>query len=1034
MHRLFIASLASFAVCTSVAVADSNLEKKKRPQKKMLSERAGAYSPEKQLESFKLADGFVIELVASEKHGLINPIDLTFDDAGRLWTQTAEMYPLDPVTGINFGKALKMMRDPNLDEKYPRVSKIRDLYELKKRGKDKILIMGNPTKMATKPLHVWADGLAIPQSIFPYKDGCFVAHGSEFFFMRDTDGDYKQDEVESVMSGFGFFDTHTMAHSIVRGPGGWLNFTHGALNSGNVTLKKNGKQVPISYAKNLRYSLDGENLEVVSTARDNVWGYQLRANGQWYATSANDNGLSVHPVEDQTGIDGIGGDKIRSYQPLIKSVHDFRVGGTGISGLAFSEDGANGFPAEWEDVAFLANPITNAVNCVRIKRLASGEIKAELLPDLLSCSDEWFRPVNLEMGPDGCLYIADWYNKIVSHNEVSTDHPDRDRKHGRIWRIRHESQKPFKIPDLIKAKSSRLVQHISKGRTLWEKRAAWHQIVDRQAKELAPELISIVKSSELKEDVIIALWCLEGLKHFDQEVMKATLASSDGDIRREAIRSLASYDLPVETIAALLKPYLNDSNAMVRSQLLRTLEEVKTANLDTISYLVGASKPAGEGKTYGNGYEAHFERFLARKALEAYPDELVAYLSSERASEHPSSHLLWAIQALPEKTRLNFFIDSLKKNEGELDGNTFVSLCEMLHHPQIKEIAAPAFENRREEMLKLTLENKDSVNLARVSTFFSKHIESLLKSEDGFAEGLGLVNKLYSPHHSQAIEKHPEEKTKILVALGNDPKVSKEVYSRFFEEEGFSLKLNALSALFLKDPKDAAQKLAKWLPQLSETQVPQVVKRLSYTKKGAAAVKALTIGKAIPQSAWDYDSAQRSLSYATKENHGLAIYDAALKKEEAENAARKEKVLAYAEAVRKLEGNPETGKGLFQVCLSCHQVGNQGVYVGPPLDGSANRDLTHLITAIVNPDEAVEGAYGLYTVVKKDGSVVEAMLKSQSKHGTTMVSAGGFKTFIPQFLILSEGGVSGRSFMPVSFGGFPDQTMADLLSYIETLK
>lgn len=1008
------------------------------------SQRTGAWTPEKQAQSFSLAEGFVIELVASEEHGIINPIDLTFDDAGRLWTQTAEMYPLDPVTGINFGKALKMMTDPKLAQKFPKVQKIRDLYTLKTRGTDKILIMDEPHKAASGPLHVWADGLALPQSIYPYKDGCYVAHGSEFFFLRDTDGDGKQDTVETEMSGFGFFDTHTMAHSIVRAPGGWLNFTHGALNSGKVKLQRSGKEKTITYAKNLRYKMDGEELEVVGIARDNVWGYQLRGNGQWYATSANDNGLSVLPMEDQTAISGIGGDKIREYQPYVDGVHDFRVGGTGISGLAFSEDGAQGFPAEWEDVAFLANPITRTINCVRIKRHPSGKIEAEHLPDLLSCEDEWFRPVNLEMGPDGCLYIADWYNKIVSHNEVSTDHPDRDRSHGRIWRVRHVSQKPFPIANVAKAETSALINHLKDGKTLWEKRAAWQQITDRGAKELAPALLNILKGKEnLPLDTVIhALWSLEGIKHFDEAVMKEILASTDGDLRREAIRSLASFQLPAETVADLVKPYVKDENAMVRSQVLRTLEEVGVANQDTISLLVSACHAPGLTKDYGAGYEQSFERFLARKALENYPKELLTYLSSPRSSEHPSSHILWATQALPADQRLSFFIDNWKKNSsGEIDEGTFTSMTELLDAPEMRKVVAPIFKNRTEEMIKLTLATRESSNLPKVTLFFRDHIEGLLNTPETLSEGLRLIKELSSPHHPKTLlkllQKHPEKRTEIMSALGTSPgNIPASLHTENFKKKGasFTEKLDAVAALYVKDNKTASQLLAGWLPSLDPNQMSIMVKRLALNKQALPSLLKFTDQKKIDLSAWSSDLYSMFGRREQNSSAGKKLKAYLAQRSQKNKEERAQKIQQYTAAAQKLTGDVKTGQALFQSCLACHQVGENGVKVGPPLDGSANRDLEHLITAIVDPDAAVEGAYGLYYVAQHDGKVLEGMPKRKTPRGTTLISAGGAETFIPKHLIRSEGSFGKSSFMPKSFGSFSDQMMTDLVSYIMTLE
>ncbi len=866
------------------------------------SQREDAWTTEKEIAGFTVQEGFVIELVASEKNGVINPIDLTFDDAGRLWTQTASMYPLDPVSGQSWSETLQMMRDPDLGKKHPKVYDIQKLYKLEKRGKDKILILDDPTKRAQGQLKVWADGLTIPQSIMPYKNGCLVAHGSEFFFMSDEDNDGKQDGVETLLSGFGFFDTHTMSHSIVRAPGGWFNFSQGALNSGKVKVLRSGKELEVSYAKNLRLSNDGKEFEILNTARDNVWGYQLLSNGQWYATSANDVGLSILPMENQTGIEGIGGQSIRSYQPLIKAVHDFRVGGTGISGLAFSEDGEYGFPqADWKNVAILANPITHSLNCVRIERMADGTIKAKHLKNLLTSKDDWFRPVNIEFGPDGCLYIADWYNKIVGHNEVRTDHPDRDKSHGRIWRIRHKSQKPLSIPNVAKASNADLLKHLQ-GKTIWEKRAAWHQIVDRNAKELAPQLKTIALDPSSKKDVrILALWSLEGLKSFDQQSLASLIADKDGDIRREAIRSLASYKLTATQVATLVKPYINDSNVMVRSQVLRTLEEIKTANNETIALLVTACKSAAPNNKFGGNYERNFERFLARKALESYQSELKAYLSTPEAIKQPAENILWAIQALPAKDRTTVFVNIwAQASKGNIDKNTFSAVSKMLDNPLVRDAVTPTFKTRSKEMLELSIANSSTINGPLVAQFYTKKIEADLKSSDKaiVSKALGAIHALRSPYHTKTLlslldsTDSNNEKTNLFKALGHDKSIKPAFYRNLLynEEISFDLRLSALAALVIKNEKTAISDAKKWLPLLDDSQKKQLVQRLSYSPQGNKLIQDLWHISYLSSDHWDLNSAIRTLSNSKNDWRAKQIHDAAKAIEQVAKKARHEKI------------------------------------------------------------------------------------------------------------------------------------------------
>ena len=999
-------------------------------------------SPAEELKSFEIADGFVIELVASEENGLINPIDLTFDDAGRLWTQTAQMYPHDPVTGINFSKAMKMMQDEELIKSDPRFAKAKRFYQLKERGSDKILIIDNPTQQAQGPLHIWADGLTIPQSILPYKNGCYVAHGSEMFFLEDSNGDGKQDAGKTIYTNFGFFDTHTMSHSFVRAPGGQVHFSQGAINTGKVKEIATGKEFDITFCKNLRFDHGGTNLEIINCWKDNIWGYQLRANGEWYGTSANDSGYSVMPMEPMSSITGIGNDKIRPYQPYMPPLHKFRVGGSGISGLAFSEDGASGFPAEWQNVAILANPITRSLNCVKIHRNADGSVEAELIENLLKSSDRWFRPVNLEFGPDGCLYIADWYNKIIAHNGVTTDHPDRDKKHGRIWRIRHTSQKPRPIPNLIKASNAELVKHLE-AEILWEKRAAWHQIVDRGAKELAPSLQSLIQNST-KDSItrIHAFWAMEGLEIFDQASVDSFLQSGDDHLVREALRALSSFELTPDQVAQMTAPFLSSENAMVRAQLLRTLRKIGSANPETIELLVDASKPAAPNNNMGGNYERNFERFLALMALEDYRPELQSFIDSPLAAEAPATNLLWASQALPKKEQLNVFKKVWEKgSKGEIDPNTFAAMTSLLSDPEIVETVTPTFKARSEELLKLALATHDRIDGPRVAKFYDKQLAQRLNSSDSDSdseEALDAILKLRSTAHSGTLMKLLQSEAphadKLFTALGNNPRVKAPQYLALLNNEKLSssIRIKALTASSITGSKTLLKDTEALLKQLDDQGKKELVERLSWTNPGVGILLTLYENKTLSLDFWDYRIAQRTQG-SKKEKRGEKIITQFIKEEKKAAAERSQKVDDYVQAFSKIKGNPATGKALFSMCLACHQVNGEGQNIAPTLDGSGNRNLEHLLTAIVNPDEAIEGAYGLYFVVKKNGEAIEGYRAESTTFGVTIAIPGGTTTFIANSDIYSQGGVTGKSFMPTAFDNFPEQTMADLISYIQSL-
>lgn len=1020
--------------------------------RKTFSSRTKVNSPEKELAGFKVPKGFVVELVASEKDGIVNPIDLTFDDAGRLWTQTAEMYPLDPVADIQWQDLLKLMNDPEAQQQDPNFKRIFDLYKGKAKGKDKILILSNLYDNTSIKVDTWADGLALPQSILPYKNGSYVAQGSELFFLSDTDADGKADKRTRLFTGFGMTDTHTMAHLLVRAPGDWIHFSHGALNKGEVTSLDGNVRTRMDFSKIARFSLDAKKMELVNSGLNNIWGFQLRGNGQWYGTEANDLGYSIVPMEIGTGFPGIGGERLRSYQPWMPELHEFRVGGTGISGVAFADDGKGSFPEEWKDVALLANPITSTINAVKIMRNPDGSVSAEHLPDLLSSEDDWFRPVNMEFGPDGCLYIADWYNKIISHNELPTTHPDRDKSHGRIWRIRHKSQKVRKIRNFYEVKTEELVDYL-KSPSLWAKRAAWHQISDRPLEEtakLANDLISLAGDTAQDEVTrILALWSLEGIHHYDKRLIDALLIAPSHNLRREAIRSLVSFSLEIDEIVKALENFSEDNNPMVRAQVLRTLDEIGAANVKTIELLVRACKPEIEGKAMGGAYERRFERYLARKALEKYPEELSNFIASPLVAQHNPKNLIWASQALPEQQqREQVFLNLWKQVKyEEFDEPTFIIVAQMLGNKAIYNAVKPVLEEtaKAEAHVSLALKNQGEVQSDELAQMLVKPVRFLLSSKEEVLQHLGLeiVGKLKIDHVRDAVlillKNSSNEKGLNLAirALENRPDENKEVFAELSQKETLSIGLRtmAIHALAKVNPLTANTILTKWLPELHETQQRGITKVFSGSPQGADLLKQLFEKGLLLHGAFDISSAEKIHLANLEDSRGITLLNKVKKQLEEEKKAFDAKLYQFMAIAEKEEGNITNGEILFQNCLLCHSVGDKGQDIAPALDGSALRENEALLTAILNPDAALESSYSVYQIIKKDGSNLEGYLVKQDNRGATLAFMGGSTTFVPSDEIRTESFLVGRSFMPKGLiDQYSDEQVSDLLAYIRTLR
>ena len=1045
-----IGILACKKVVTKSILEHNSSNLKTSLQKKTQSERTAAYTPEEELAGFEVPDGFIVELVASERDGVVNPIDLTFDDAGKLWTQTASMYPLDPVADIQWQQLLKLMDDPEAQEKDLSFKRILDLYRGITKGEDKILVLSDLYGNSKVKSTVWAEGLAIPQSILPYKNGAYVAQGSEMFFLNDTDQDGKADHRTALFQGFGFTDTHTMSHTLVRGPGDWIHFSQGALNKGEIKSMVGNAKARIDFSKIARFSLDATKLELVNVGLNNIWGFQLRANGQWYGTEANDLGFSIVPMESGSGFPGIGNERFRAYQPWMPPLHEFRVGGTGISGLAFSDDISGSFPEEWKDVAFLANPINSNINAVKIIRNADGSVLAKHLPDFLSSKDDWFRPVNMEFGPDGCLYVADWYNKIVSHNELPTTHPDRDKTHGRIWRIRHESQKPITIPNFYELNTSELVGQL-KSPSLWAKRAAWHQISDRPIAETRPlskELVELVSDNNQNEITrILALWSVEGIRHYDHALISTLINSAPENLKRETIRSLVSFSLSIDEIADLLQKVSEDSNPMVRAQVLRTLEEVGKANSKTIAILVDACKPSLAGNAMGGSYERLFERYLARKALENYPMELAKYINSEECNGQAPQNIIWAAQALPEKSQreqafLNFFH---KANYTAFDESTFVMAAEMLNNPKIYDLVKPVFEKDAEINVSRAINFRAQVQSEEFSRILEKPIMELLASNDSKKQQLGLeaVNALKTKNVKELIlgigkfSKDQKILNLVISALEIEPRENAKAISDFAKNESLDINTRAIAlrAVAKENSASAIEILKIWLPQMTESQRREIAVVMSTTRQGSEVLIDLYKEKIIDQTAFDLASAERVKNSYTKNNSSKLLYNAVVERIETERNEYNHRFKRFLNIAESGKGDAKKGKQLFQTCLLCHRVGNKGQNIAPALDGSATRENEALLTAILNPDAALESSYAVFRVTKKDESTLEGYLAKKDEKGTTLTFMGGSSIFIPISEIKSQSFLGGRSFMPKGLiDNYPDKQVSDLLAYIKSLK
>jgi putative membrane-bound dehydrogenase-like protein len=594
-------------------------------------------TPKQEQASFTLAPGFEIELMAHESKGLGKFVAIDWDLAGRLWTMTALEYPVD---------ANESPAEANA------------LYTSKAR--DKVLVFDrdakSPTGYAPQP-RVFADGLAIPLGILPYKNGAYVQHGTEIVFLSDTDGDGRADKREVILSGFGIQDSHLFPHQFTRAPGNWIWMAQGAFNYGKVR-SPDGKEQQFDQTRMARFRYDGTAFDITSQGPCNIWGLVINGEGEAWIQEANDYGYPTMPFHLYANYPGCSDSQFKSYAPEFPgTAPDFKMGGTGLSGLALSDKTA--WPEPYADVMYVANPITRKIQAIKTHR-DGPRYHLQLLGDFVQSSDEWFRPIALRLGPDGGLYLVDWYNKIISHNEVPRNHPERDKKRGRIWRVKHKDQKLFPVPDFNKVSGNALLAKLG-GESLMQSHLAWQAIGDRQSAELAPKLKAMVADkSQPAATRIAALWALEEIGKADLKSLKPLLADANRNIRREAVRALGTPAFSPEEVVAALEPIADDLDPEVRAEVIRTAGTLMAKEPRAVALCVKLGRaPLAEptvrsthsGRTIKTGvaYEREFERYLVRLFLEQQAQAVAAFLDSVAGKTFPLENRLLATLALEPK-------------------------------------------------------------------------------------------------------------------------------------------------------------------------------------------------------------------------------------------------------------------------------------------------------------------------------------------------------------------------------------------------
>ncbi|RZS96490.1 putative membrane-bound dehydrogenase-like protein [Cecembia calidifontis] len=485
------------------------------------------------LDQLKVPEGYKIELFASEVEfpDLANPVQMSFDNKGRLWVATCPSYPHYKPGNAKPNDKIIILEDTNGDGK------------------------------ADKQI-VFADGLHLPMGFEIAPEGVYVSQGTHLKILIDTNGDDRADKVEVLLSGFDDHDTHHVISAFAADPSGAIYMAEGVFLHSNVETSYG--PVRATNGGFFRYNPSRHHLErTAQLAVPNPWGIAFDEYGQNFF--AETSGPDVMWMMPGTVLPRYGEATHKSYN-LIEEAHRVRP----TSGLEFVS--SRHFPDEVQGDLL----INNTIGFLGMKQHAIEDdgtgYKTRHRLDLVKGNDRNFRPVDMEFAPDGSLYFIDWHNVLIGHMQHNARDPLRDHVHGRVYRITYPSRplvQPAKIhgasiPELLD--NLKLPELRTRYRTRRELRG---RDANQVLKAINTWTASLDKNEPKYEAYLLeALWVSWGLNKVDQSLLRQLLQAEDFRVRAAAVRVLRYTGHQVRDQAELLMQAARDHHGRVRLEAI----------------------------------------------------------------------------------------------------------------------------------------------------------------------------------------------------------------------------------------------------------------------------------------------------------------------------------------------------------------------------------------------------------------------------------------------------------------------------------
>ena len=928
------------------------------------------YSPQEAIRRMTVPEGFTVELVASEPE-IVNPIAMSFDDRGRIWITESIEYPRKPA-GI---------------------------------GRDRVKVLeGTRADGRADKVTVFAEGLNIPTGVASGYGGIWVLNAPNLLFLREKDG--KESSREVVLTGFGRTDTHELPNSLTWGPDGWLYGLNGVFNQSHIQ-SNNGKDYKFNAAL-WRVHPRTYEFQIVSEGTSNPYGIAWDAEGSAIVEAchwANDH--LFHFVE--TGHYQRQAGAFPAFAMPIGSITDHGHQKTAYCGIVNLDTEA--YPPQYRERICVGNIHGGAINVDRLQRDGSTYLaKAEA--DLFTANDAWCMPVALKIGPDGCLYILDWYDRYHCSQDAARDPEGVDRLKGRLYRLRYHNTPRASKFDLASESDEQLIGRLFSPNIYFRETA--QRILTERLGNNSPKLRTkleklvlspvgadvrrLTSTPKVAEDQSLvtsaatvmgrkgrlhALWVLIGSGSLERSFHLKMLADSDPGCRAWAVRAAGNFGDVSSSIRKKLAALAADPSPDVQLQVAIASRKIK--NFDALPVLADVLAHGGQDKliptiVWNNLHpllETETARFVSLVIREKRGLSPAAAALSSRVVERCLS------ADKPDARAIAAFIKFMADRDEAIAKECLSVVSSIVAR------STEAFTSQLKTELKPVLEE-----------FLARQADMpLVLSAQLLAARLGLAQIDPATIRGRFTSRSQPEATRLqaldaLIAFRDPALLAALPLVLSSESSDFIGRVFAALGR-VEDPKLADVLLtayAKLAPEVQPLAIDLIMQREPWARKLLDAV----LTNKVPKGVLNANYLRKILE--SDDRDALWAVEKAFGRIREERDPEREKVVAEMGAYfREQIGDPHRGQTVFRnFCGQCHTIYGAGGKVGPDITANGRASFEQLLSNVFDPSLVIGPGYQVTTVVTKDGRNLTGLIAEDNEQRIVVRMPGEGEETVPR--------------------------------------